>query len=462
MNSVALYDFQRVGVEFLIRAKRAILGDDMGLGKTAQALIACKEINSNQVLIICPNTLKYHWQTEIDKWTPNQHVSVLRGNYKKKKEKIEGFRSGYLVTNIESVRRPPAKLRKRGLIDYLLTVRWDTVIVDEAHSIKNRESNQTQGIYRLASVAEYVYLLTGTPIMNRVDELWSPLHVIHPGRWLSFWPFVKRHAIVYRHQIRVARGKYRTVWAIDGKPTRPEELRAEIAPVFLRREKEEVFPDMPPKIYQKVWLDMEGEQLRIYREFEEMAMAEINDETTVITTGILAQLVRCKQVAVSPGLVGGRPEGVKIDALIDILRGTDQKALVFSQFAEAIKLVAERLKTEDINHVVFIGETKEKDRDNIIKRFQTNPEIQVFLATTQAGGVGITLTAASLVIFLDKQWTPAANEQAVDRTRPHMQTRSVQIIELLARDSVDEMIEDVLTGKVSIIQAVINRKRGIK
>lgn len=454
--TVTLYEFQRAGVRFLVGARRVILGDDMGLGKTAQAIIACEVTKSNRILIICPNTLKTYWSTEINKWSPGQDVSVLRGNHKKKKETIEEFERGFLVINIETVRG--------DLINALYAAQWDTIVLDEAHSIKNRNSKQTLGVRRLAARAKYVYLLTGTPIMNRVDELWSPLHALYPKQYPSFWTFVRRHTVVYKERIIVysklqKRKIVKSIWVIDGKPIRPKELRAEIAPMFLRREKEEVFPDMPPKIYQKMWLDMEGEQLRIYRDIEQTAMAEIDDGTTIMTAGILAQLTRCKQVTVSAGLIGGKPEGVKIDALVDILHGTNQKVLVFSQFAKAIKLVSERLEEEDISHVTFIGETKEKDRDNIIKCFQTIPEIQVFLTTTQAGGVGITLTAASLVVFLDKQWTPAANEQAVDRTRPHMQTKSVQIIELLARNTVDELIEKVLTGKVSIIEAVINKKR---
>jgi SNF2 family DNA or RNA helicase len=431
----------------------------MGLGKTAQAIVACGKAKSSRILVLCPNTLKGHWAGEIEKWAPGWHVSVLRGSRQKKSRTIKEFRCGFLVANIEAARRP--RIKKDGktidspycLVDDLLAARWDVLIVDEAHSVKNRKSSQTKGVTRLAAKTERVFLLTGTPIMNRIDELWSPLHILRPYSYPSYWSFVRRHTVVYQSTYG---------WVVDGKPTRPEELRREIAPLFLRREKEEVFPDMPPKIYQKVWLDMEGEQLRIYQDIEHRALAEIDDDTTVITAGILAQLTRCKQVAVSPGLVGGKPDGVKIDALMDILYGTHQKVLVFSQFAEAIKLVEERLKAEDINHVVLIGETREGDRDGIVKRFQTEPKVRVFLTTTQAGGCGITLTAASLVVFLDKHWTPAVNEQAVDRTRPHMQKRSVQIIELLTRDSVDGMIEGVLGGKVSIIEAIINKKGGDK
>jgi SNF2 family DNA or RNA helicase len=444
--TLALYGFQRAGVEFLRRQRRAMLGDDMGLGKTAQVVTACEGLG--RVLVVCPNTLKGNWATEIDKWAPGRPVSVLRGPYKKKEKIVRGFEYGFLVINIEAVRVAgyPA------LIDSLLVAQWDALIVDEAHCIKDRNSQQTRGIAELARKISRVYLLTGTPIMNRVDELWAPLNVLYPSRWPSFWSFVRRNAIAFR-------GPYG--WVIDGKPTRPAELRREITAVFLRREKEEVFPAMPRKVYQQIWLDMEGEQERIYREIEKEAMTRVDATTTVITPGILAQLTRLKQVAVSPGLIGGQPEGVKLDALMDIIRGTQQKMLVFSQFAEAVKLAAGRLRQEDIDHVVFIGETKEEVRDEAIRRFQADPEVRAFLATTQAGGVGLTLTAASLVVFLDKHWTPAVNEQAVDRTRPHMQRQSVQVVELLARNTVDEMIEAVLAGKVSIIEAVIARKKEI-
>ena len=454
-----LYVFQEAGVEFLVKRRRAILADDMGLGKTAQAVIACERSKSVRTLVICQNHLKSYWQEEIEKWAPNRHVSVQRGDFKKRKKTVEQFKQGYLVTNIESV-------RKHDFVSVLLSKLWGALIVDEAHDVKNRNSHQTRGVRYLAARIPLVYLLTGTPIMNRVDDLWAPLNILRPNDYRSFWWFVKHHTIVVREQIRVYSKKQKkkivkSILKIDGKPIRADELRIEIALMFLRREKEEVFPEMPPKIYQKVWLEMYGEQRRIYDEIEQQALTTIDENTTVTVPGILAKLTRCRQIAISPGLIGGKPESVKIDALASILRGTDRKVLVFSQFAEAIKLAATRLDEEGIGHVVFIGETKEKDREKAIKAFRSCQEVQVFLATTQAGGSGLTLTEAGLVVFLDKHWTPAINEQAVDRTRPHMQKQSVQIIDLLARDSIDGLIENVLTGKVSIVEAVIKRKKEV-
>ena len=456
-----LWGFQRVGAKFLVQVGRALLGDDMGLGKTLQAITACEELKARRVLIVCPNTLKGNWAEEIHKWVPNRNVTVLSGPAVKKARLIQEFKEGYLVVNYETVRWSYEKttidgkskrVKKPGrhIIDELLGIAWDVLIVDEAHNIRNRKVNQTEGVKALASVIEYTFLLTGTPIMNRVDDLWSLLHVLYPKQYSSFWSFVQKHATAYP-------GRFG--WVIDGTPTQPEALRREMAPFFLRREKTEVFPDMPPVVRQTVWVDLEADQRRIYDEIEEFFMTVVDEDTTVITPGILAQITRCKQVAISPALIGGKREGAKLDAFMDIVHGTDRKILVFSQFAEAIKLVSEMLTEANIGHVVLTGKTPDGTRDQLRHKFQTDPSIRLFLATTTAGGVGLTLTAASLVVFLDKHWTPSVNQQAIDRTRPHLQKESVQVIELLARNSIDEMVEDVLAGKVTIIEAVIAKRK---
>jgi SNF2 family DNA or RNA helicase len=457
-----LYGFQRVGVRFLAQTRRALLCDDMGLGKTAQAVKASLQIGADRVLVVCPNTLKGNWRTEIERWAPGEGISVLRGSPGKRQKIVREYTRGYLVINVESVRR--REDAEHDLLDDLLSVPWDVLIVDEAHSIKNRKAAQTKGVRELALRTGNVYFLTGTPIMNRVDELWSPLNMLRPRRYPSFWSFVKRHAIVYKDRVmaynkRAKKKVPRDILVVDGKPTRPDELRRDIAPLFLRREKEEVFPDMPPKVYQDLWLDMGAEQSRVYKEVEEKALADIDEETTLNIPGILARLTRCRQVAVSPELLGGKPDSVKLEALMEIIQGTDRKMVVFSQFAQAIKLIAGLLKEAGVGYTVLIGETKEEERNEAIERFQSTPEVRVLLATVQAGGSGINLTAASLVVFLDRHWTPAVNEQAVDRTRPHLQKRSVQVVNLLCRGTVDEMVEAVLAGKASIVEAIIKKKK---
>lgn len=445
-----LFEYQKAGVRFLVKSRRALLADDMGLGKTVQVIAACEELHASRVLVLCPNAVKDVWSKEVVKWAPDRVATVLRGSNRAAKLKVlEEFSEGYLVVNYEAARE---RRENGGLLAELLAMDWDVVVVDEAHNVKNRKAQQTQGIRKLALRAECAYLLTGTPIMNRIDDLWSPLNMLYPKQYSSFWAFAKKHTWV-------TQGPFG--WQIDGRPRAPEALRRELAPIMLRREKQEVFPDMPPKMYQKLWVDLEGEQLRVYKEIEELAMAQVTEDMLVITPGVLARLTRCRQVAISPGLIGGESTGAKLDALLGVLHGTEKKVIVFSQFAQAIKLVSRILTEEGIPHLTMTGDTPDADRAGAVERFQTDPGIQVILMTTQLGGVGLTLTAASVVVFLDKMWTPAQNEQAVDRTRPHLQKESVQVIEILARDTVDEMVEEVLGGKVSIIEAVVARKRKV-
>jgi len=440
-----LYRFQRAGVEFLIKRRRAILADDMGLGKTVQAITACETQGLHRILVVCPNTLKTCWANEISRWAPGRYAKVLRGNYATRGEDASGFRAGYLITNIESLRKP-------RFVNVLASLPWDALIVDEAHGLKNRKASQTRGARALAHRIPRVYLLTGTPILNKVNDLWSPLNILYPRHYRSFWRFVQRHTIVTKDFYG---------WRVDGKPTRPTELKRELSPILLRRSKEEIFPDMPRIVYQKLWLDMDGPQRDMYRAIERGTLVGIGDGDEISVVNALAKLTRCRQVTTSPALLNGPSIGVKFEALLDVINGTDQKIVVFSQFAEAIKLVTAALTERGIATVTLIGETKEVMRNASIDLFQRSSEVKVLAATTQAGGFGITLTSAGLVIFLDKHWTPAVNRQAVDRTRPHMQKRSVQVIELLCRDSVDEIIEKVLAGKASIVEAILERKERI-
>ena len=461
-----LYPYQRTGINFLTKAGRTLLTDDMGLGKSVQALLSAELLKTKRILIICPNSLKDNWSTEIGKWVPHRKDTVLGGARKKKEKLIEKYseEEDYLIINYEAARwsytektvagkKKRVRSNKHEIIDDLLKINWDLVIVDEAHNVKNRKAAQTEGVKALVVKTPNAFLLTGTPLMNKVDELWSPLNMLYPKTYTSFWDFVKEHANAYPD---------RYGWVIEPAPTNPEKLKAEIAPFFLRREKEEVFPEMPERIYQKMWVDMEDEQQRIYEEIEEQAMTEIDDDLTVITPGVLAQLTRCKQVAVSPGLIGGEPTGAKLTALLDVLNGTDKKVLVFSQFAEAIKLASSHLSEAEIEHVTFTGKTPEAKRHEAIKKFQEDPNTRVLMSTMQVGGVGLNMTAASIVVFLDKHWTPATNEQAIARTRPHLQKQSIQVIDLLARGTVDQMIEDMLSGKTTIIESIMKKKEGLK
>lgn len=442
MRIRGLYPYQEQGVEFLLKRRRAILADDMGLGKTIQAIAACERAGARRVLVVCPNTLKLNWRNEIERWLPGRRVVVLGGGHQQRLELLRQAGNGYFVTNIEAI-------RPWALLDETCAVGWDVVVMDEAHAFKNRRSGQTKGAVKLTRRANAVYLLTGTPILNRVDELWTLLHILYPATWPSFWDFVGRHSTVYHNGWG---------WKVDGRPTKPDLLRQEIRGLFLRREKSQVYPDMPARIHQRLWLEMEPDQRELYERIEEEDLVLLEDGTNLTIPGVLARLTRCRQCSVSPQMLGSDIDGVKIRAVLDILSGTEQKAIVFSQFAGAVSILSSRLESLGIRHGVLTGATAERSRNEIIDCFQSTADSRVLLSTIQTGGQGLNLTAADLVVFVDKHWTPAINEQAIERTRPHLKAGPVQVVELLVRDSVDELIESVLAEKASIIEAVVKIK----
>jgi len=473
-NAEKLRSFQRVGVKFLSEGKRVLLADDMGLGKTVQTIIAAEMLQAKNVLVVCPNGLKVNWKNEVKKWS-NKKAKVLRSkkNRQHKEEVIQNFEEGYLMVNYETVRRGKYKNedgkmveREHDFIDMINEISWDLIVVDEAHKIKNRKAQQTKDIQALTRDQDIsVFLLTGTPIMNRVDELWALLNTLYPNKYNSFWNFVKEFANAWP-------GKWG--WEIDPHPKDPEKLREELNPIMLRREKKKVLKDLPEKTYQQVWVEMDERQEKLYREMEKQSIIEIdkkleemgisqdteNISDKLVAPGILAQLTRCRQIAVSPNLVGDKTLGTKIETLMDIIEGTDQKIVVFSQFKEAINLVSGILSEKEIKHVTLTGDTAESQRQKAVDDFQNDPNVKVFACTMQAGGVGITLTEASIAVFLDKHWTPATNEQAVDRIYRIGQTDNVTIMEILAYNTSfgDEFVEEVLNEKVSIIEAVLRRK----
>lgn len=439
-----LYPYQRVGVQFLQLTKRALLADDMGLGKTVQALKACEVRGDERVLVVCPNSLKANWEEEVSKWT-EYAPTVVRGDPEQRQHILDGFEAGALITNYALLRidkKPTSDLSR------LLKMDIGTLVLDEAHSIKNRKAQRTKGIHKLARGIPHLIELTGTPINNRVPELWSLLHAIDPVQYSSYWDFVKQHA-------NARPGRFG--WLVEDHATDPQALATEIETRVLRREKSEVRKDLPSITYTNRVVEMEEKQFRLYTDMQQDMITELSDGEQLVAPVVLSQITRLRQIAVSPRLVGDTELGSKIKALADIVEGTNQKVLIFSQFAEAIKLVAEHVDCEYI-----IGEVKEEERSEIINRFQQDAQPRVLACTMQTGGVGVNLTAASLVIFLDKHWTPAINQQAIDRAYRHGQQNPVTVVSLLARDTVEEWIEDILKEKKNIHDEIIGYVKNLK
>lgn len=433
-----LRNYQRVGANFLSTTGKCILADDMGTGKTLQAITACEELGAKRVLVVCPNSLKWNWHDEVGKWT-NSKAVVVDGARAKREKVIQEFQGMYLIINYESMR----------LHEELQKMHWDVLIVDEAHKIKNRKAQQTKAVKEVK--ADRVFLLTGTPMLNRPDELWSLLHRLYPDKFRSYWRFVERYCTITDN----GWGKEIGV----GTPEQQEELKRLLAPVMLRRTKKEVLAELPDKIHQKFLVELTGRQAKIYKSMERDAIATLSNGETIAAPVVIAQITRLRQIAVSTQLLSDEvAESAKFEALMELIQDNiaGHKIVVFSQFRRAIELFSKQLDEAGIKWVAVTGAVKQEDRHQATKDFQEKDDVRVMLATIEAAAHGLTWTAADIAVFLDRHWTPAINAQAEDRLHRIGQKNSVTIVNMVARGTVEEYIEKLLEAKRESFDAIVN------
>jgi len=421
--------YQRVGVRFLTDAGRAILADDVGLGKTAQAIRAAMEVDGQHVLVIAKKSLLHNWTVEIRRWAGADAFVFTTQNT------LPYSLPWFTVTNYEVVVRRLEELR---------ACPFDVLIVDEAAAIKNRKAQRSRAVHKLARDIPYVWLLTATPAPNSPDEIWSLLHCIRPEIYTSYWNFVEKHC---DYDTNFFGGT-----EIHGLKD-PDAFAEELVPLMLRRDKSLL--NLPPVTWETVWVNLEGEQRRIYQDLRQKFLAVLDEERVVTAPSVLAQLTRLRQVTCSPALVGGPDESAKTEVLLDLLEDltASHKVLVFTTFAEYVKLLLPRLGP--FGAVSITGDTPAPARAEAVRKLNEDPGTRVFIGTIQAAGEGLNLQAADVVIFLNKSWVPSENEiQAVGRAHRRGQDKPVHVISLTAVRTVDEYIEEVLQAKKQATEAV--------
>jgi SNF2 family DNA or RNA helicase len=437
-----LRDYQTVGAYFLMKGKKIIMGDDMGTGKTLQTLTAIEALDLTRVIIVVPNSLKYNWEEEINKWTDSKCL-VMDGGRKTRESIIEQYKNDksirYLITNYASVRN----------YEGLQKIKWQAEVYDEAHKLKNRKSQQTKKAKKIK--AEYTFLLTGTPILNRAEELWSLLNKLYPKKFSSYWRFVENYCEMRDNGFGID--------ILEGDEHQKEQLRQLIAPVMIRRTKKEVMPELPEKIHRDLPVKLEGKQAKIYKEMEQNMFTELENGEIVAAPVVIAQLMRLRQIAISPELIGEEgAKSAKFKALLELVEDNieDQKIVVFSQFKQAIKLFGKILTDKGIDWLEVSGDVKGKARQQATNEFQNNPDKRIMLATIEAASLGLTWTAANIGVFLDRHWTPAINRQAEDRLHRMGQKGDVTIVNMIAKGTVEERIQLMLADKAQTFDDIIN------
>ncbi|MBK9644886.1 MAG: DEAD/DEAH box helicase [Deltaproteobacteria bacterium] len=403
-----------------------VLADDMGLGKTLQALCALVD-RGGQSLIVAPTSVLFNWAAEARRFFPHLKVNLFHGPRRRHDPSAD-----LTITSYALLRLDPS-LRERV---------WSVAVLDEAQAIKNPESQTAQAAFALR--AERRLSLTGTPVENRLDELWSQLHFLMPG-------FLGGRAD-FRDRIE------RPV--SEGVKGAAEALRRRVRPFVLRRRKQEVAKDLPPKTELTLRCELPEAQRAVYDAVAQAARAEV---VKLVGGGrtleVLELLLRLRQAACHPALLPGQRPGVpsgKLDVLLDQLDevvSEGHKALVFSQWTSFLDLIEAALRERQLKTCRLDGATR--DRAAVVRTFQADDGPPIFLLSLKAGGTGLNLTAADYVFHADPWWNPAAEAQATDRAHRIGQDKPVFSMRLIAADTVEERILELQDKKRALAEAAL-------
>jgi hypothetical protein len=432
-----LYDFQMEGALFLACRGRSILGDDMGLGKTVQTLAAveilARERGVRRVLVVAPASVKYQWETEIKKFT-DRPVQVIEGGIDERREQYAA-ETFYKLVNYEQV------VRDREVIND-----WkpDLIVLDEAQRIKNWEAKTSREVKKLKS--RYAIVLTGTPLENKLEELYSIVQFVDERRFGPAFQFLHDHRVLDEH------GNLKGYRNLD-------KIRERLAPVFLRRTRSEVLGQLPPRTDNTIFVELADAQ-RVPYEEQRVALARLlqkNYLTDLDRKRILAAVVNMRMVCDSLFLLDKQSRvSPKLDEFAELVADItteDHKAVVFSQWETMILEAAKVLDARGVGYAVLHGGLAGKDRKEALERFKSDPACKVFLST-DAGGTGLNLQTADTVVNLELTWNPAVLEQRIARIHRMGQDRPVRVVNLVTRGTIEERVLRTLEAKQNLFAGV--------
>ena len=425
-----------------------ILADDMGLGKTLQVLAVILSYVENEKeavkpsLIVAPSSLVLNWLNEAEKFTPTLTKVAITGNYEERKSKIDDIANFNIVVTSYDLLKRDIDLYKQKNYDFKY------IIADEAQYIKNNNTKNARAIKYIN--AETRFALTGTPIENSLSELWSIFDYAMPGYLFSYKKFKEL---------------YETPIVKEENNNRMERLKRLIEPFVLRRVKKDVLTELPDKSVTVLYNEMEEEQKNIYMSYmlraKSEVLQEINSENNRIR--ILALLMRLRQICCHPSLFLNNYEGgsSKLEQCIEVINDViknNHRILLFSGYTSMFEIIEKELKKRKIKYFKLTGQTKVDERIDLVNEFNKNEDIKVFLISLKAGGTGLNLTGADVVIHYDPWWNLSAENQATDRTYRIGQKNNVQVYKLITKNSIEEKIYELQQRKEKLIDSVLSNK----
>ncbi len=449
-----LRDYQKTGFLWLRTLKHngfgGILADDMGLGKTLQVLALLLSLKEESIkkgqkngcsLIVCPASLVYNWQHEIKRFTPQLNCELAVG-VKPERERvtteIDQEKTDVIITSYDLLRRD---------ISMYKYLHFDCMIIDEAQFIKNPGTQVAKAVKSVK--ASFKAALTGTPIENRCSELWSIFDYCMPG-----YLFTYKH---FKENIELPA-------VLDGDKNAMDRLKRMISPFVLRRLKKDVLKDLPDKLEENVYAPMTKEQEELYKAHIQrvklLVDSKSEEDFKKDRIMILSELTRLRQICCDPGLIyeGYAGGSAKADLCLEMIKSAAEsghKVLLFSQFTSMLERLVSLLKKEDIPHYLLTGQTKKEDRIKMVDAFQED-ETPVFCISLKAGGTGLNLTAADIVIHYDHWWNVAVENQATDRAHRIGQKNVVTVYRLIMQNTIEERIILLQNKKKELADQLLN------
>lgn len=450
-----LRSYQKTGFQWLKTLDNyrfgGILADDMGLGKTIQVismLVSYKENqeeNKKTSLVVSPSSLALNWKNEIEKFAPELNIKVISGNANQRKEIINEIeRYDVIVTSYDLLKRDIEIYKEKNY-----TFRF--IIADEAQYLKNNNAKNAKAIKQIK--ADSRFALTGTPIENSLAELWSIFDFVMPGYLFSYKKF---------------KSTYETAIVKDNDEDAMKKLKMLIEPFVLRRTKKEVLTELPEKTITVLKNEMGEEQRKIYLSYLVRTKQELQDE--INSNGyersqikILAALTRLRQICCHPSLFidNYKEPCSKLEQCMEILEDgitAGHKILLFSSYTSMFEIIEKELKNRNIKYFKLTGATKVDERVDLVDEFNQNDEIKVFLISLKAGGTGLNLIGADMVIHYDPWWNISAENQATDRAYRIGQKNNVQVYKLITKDSIEEKIYDLQQRKATLTDNMLDTK----
>ena len=418
----------------------------MGLGKSKQALDACAQLSLTRILAIAPKTLTYNWAAEIEKWYPDWNVWVLDDNPNKR-------RTDWIEWDEEQTGDCPqpcvmiSNYEKVSLSDWPMDIRWDVVIPDECQALKNTSIKRHKAVKQLKT--DRLWGLSGTPMELRVEELFGIMSLIRPAVFGSWLRFRDQHVMTDAFGNTVG-------------PRNLDLLKERIAPWVTRRKKEDVLAQLPPKLYNTLFIDMPPDEAKEYTHIKKEFLKWLEEnEYNPNNATTMTQMLRLQQFTCSPNLLDEEvgQAGAKFDALEDLIKEWDGQIMVFTRFSQMAYRLLSWLGLP--SSAIIAGEVPAKGRVSVVTAFNAG-QLGKTLVSTDAGAYGLNVTGANLVIHYDQLWNPGKMWQREDRLHRIGQKDTVNVLNMITRDTIDEGMVNVLEKRRGLFKEVIDGSQEVE